>query len=106
MTPEDVSAVDQETLESALARAEQRRERIGPVNPLAEQECAEMEERARFLTEQRRDLEASLAQLQDVVTELDEHIESSFAEIFEQHQGELLRRHRHGVPGAKGPRSS
>ncbi len=42
-----------------------------------------MEERASFLAEQRRDLEASLAQLEDVIRELSEHIERTFGEIFE-----------------------
>ena len=102
VTPEDVSAIDKETLESALARAEQRKERIGPVNPLAEQECAEMEERARFLTEQRRDLEASIAQLQDVTTSLDEHINSSFDEIFESIKENFAAVIATVFPGAKG----
>ncbi|MBN1628902.1 MAG: chromosome segregation protein SMC [Thermoleophilia bacterium] len=82
VAPEDVMGTDPVALEAAVERAERRRERIGPVNPLAEQECAEMEERAGFFEEQRRDLEASLAQLQDVITDLDEHIERVFAEIF------------------------
>jgi chromosome segregation protein len=90
------------SLAAAVERAERRRERIGPINPLADQECAEMEERARFLAEQRGDLEASLKQLQDVITELDDHIESTFAEIFE-----TTRQHFSSViasvfPGAKG----
>jgi chromosome segregation protein len=78
----DVTGETAETLESAVQRAEQRRDRIGPVNPLAEQECAEMEERAGFWNEQRRDLESSMAQLQDVILGLDEHINGAFMEIF------------------------
>jgi chromosome segregation protein len=83
LTLSDVTGEDAEALLSAVERSEKRRDRIGPVNPLAEQECAEIEERARFLAEQRRDLEASLAQLSDVISELDEHIERAFTEIFE-----------------------
>jgi chromosome segregation protein len=102
VTPSDVESENEESLAGAVERAERRRERIGPVNPLAEQECAEMEERARFLSEQRRDLEASLAQLGDVIGELDEHIERTFAEVFE-----ATREHFSGViasvfPGSKG----
>jgi chromosome segregation ATPase len=98
----DLAGEDAASLAAAVERAERRRERIGPVNPLAEQECAEMEERARFLAEQRGDLEASLRQLQDVIAELDDHIESTFAEIFE-----ATRQHFSAVvasvfPGAKG----
>lgn len=102
LTPTDVAGQTAEGLETALLRAEQRRDRIGPVNPLAEQECAEMEERARFLSEQRRDLEASLAQLQDVLNGLDEHIEGAFSEIFaatkENFEGVIATI----FPGAKG----
>jgi len=69
---------------------------------LAEQECREAEERAGFLAEQRSDLEASMARLREVVDELDEHINSSFAEIFD-----ATRQHFAAVvatvfPGAKG----
>jgi chromosome segregation ATPase len=102
LVPTDVAGEDEDSLAAAVERAERRRERIGPVNPLAEQECAEMEERARFLGDQRRDLEASLAQLEDVIAELDEHIERSFTEIFA-----ATREHFSAVvasvfPGAKG----
>jgi len=102
LTPADVDGEEVEALAAAVERAERRRERIGPVNPLAEQECAEMEERAGFLAEQRRDLEASLNQLQEVIDELDEHIESTFGEIFK-----AAREHFSAViasvfPGAKG----
>ncbi len=82
LEPGQVVAEDPALLEAAVARAERRLERIGPVNPLAEAECAEMEERAGFLAEQRRDLEASVGQLQDVIAQLDEHIERAFAEMF------------------------
>jgi chromosome segregation protein len=99
---EDVAGETKEALEAAQARAEQRRERIGPVNPLAERECAEMEERARFLTEQRRDLEASIAQLQDVITELDEHINSSFSDIFASIRENFAATIATVFPGAKG----
>lgn len=102
VTDEDVAAVDRETLESALARAERRKEAIGPVNPLAEQECAEMEERARFLNEQRRDLEASIAQLQDVIGELDAHINGSFDGIFERIRENFAAVIATVFPGAKG----
>ncbi len=102
LTPAEVVGEDADALLAAVERSERRRERIGPVNPLAEQECAEMEERARFLGEQRRDLEASLAQLQDVITELDEHIERVFAEIFEATRENFSSVIATVFPGAKG----
>ncbi len=102
LRPEDVAGEDREALMTAIERAEKRRERVGPINPLAEQECLEAEERAGFLAEQRSDLEASMARLREVIDELDEHINSSFAEIFD-----ATRQHFAAVvatvfPGAKG----
>jgi len=88
LSPREVDAAavegfDRETLEGTLERAERRRERIGPVNPLAEQEYRETEERATFLAEQREDLEGSLTELRSVIRDLDDHIETTFMEVFE-----------------------
>ena len=102
LTREDVSGESLDSLEQAVQKAEQRRDRIGPVNPLAEQECAEMEERAGFLNEQRRDLEASIAQLQDVIAGLDEHINTAFMEIFEATRENFEAVIATIFPGAKG----
>lgn len=99
---EDIAGEDAESLAAAVERAERRRERIGPVNPLAEQECAEMEQRAQFLAEQRRDLEASMNQLQDVIRELDAHIETTFAEIFESARRNFSDVIASVFPGARG----
>ncbi len=98
----DVEGENLELLAAAEERAARRVDRLGPVNPLAEQECAELEERAAFLAEQRRDLEASLAQLHEVVSELDEHIETSFAEIFEAVRENFSAVIATVFPGAKG----
>jgi chromosome segregation protein len=97
-----VAGENLELLAATEERAGRRLERMGPINPLAEQECAELEERAAFLAEQRRDLEASLAQLQEVVTDLDRHIESSFTEIFEAVKENFASVIATVFPGAKG----
>jgi chromosome segregation protein len=102
LVPEDVVGESSESLAAAVERAERRRERIGPINPLAEQECAEMEERARFLAEERADLEASVTQLLDVIAELDEHIETTFSEIFESARLHFSAVIASVFPGAKG----
>ena len=102
LQPADVADADAASLEAAVERAERRRERIGPINPLAEQEFAETEERARFLEEQRRDLETSMAQLQDVIKDLDEHIERVFTEIFESTREHFSSVIASVFPGAKG----
>ncbi|MCX8032960.1 MAG: chromosome segregation protein SMC [Thermoleophilia bacterium] len=100
--PEDVLNVDPGSLAAAVESAQRRLDRIGPINPLAEQECAALEERAKLIGEQRADLEASLARLGQVVQELEEHIESTFSEVFT-----AVRDHFSSViaavfPGAKG----
>ena len=102
LTPAEVAGENLELLEAAEERAGRRLDRLGPVNPLAEQECAELEERATFLAEQRRDLEASLAQLQEVVSDLDQHIETSFAAIFETVKENFSAVIATVFPGAKG----
>ncbi len=83
LTAADIIGADSQSLAAAVERAERRRERIGPVNPLAEQEYGQMAERAQFLAEQREDLEAAVGQLEEVISGLDEHIERSFNEVFE-----------------------
>jgi chromosome segregation protein len=102
LTPAAVAGENLELLATAEERAARRLDRLGPVNPLAEQECAELEERASFLAEQRRDLEASLAQLQEVVSDLDRHIETSFADIFETVKENFSAVIASVFPGAKG----
>jgi chromosome segregation protein len=72
------------------------------VNPLAEQEYGQMAERAQFLAEQREDLEAAVAQLQEVIAGLDEHIERSFNEVFEAARQNFEAVISVVFPGAKG----
>jgi chromosome segregation protein len=98
----DVAGANLDLLEAAEERAARRLERLGPVNPLAEQECAELEGRASFLAEQRRDLEGSLAQLREVVADLDQHIDRSFIEMFEAVKENFSAVIATVFPGAKG----
>ena len=83
------------TLEAALeGEAEQlaarlqdlldKKERLGPVNPLADRECREVSERLALISEQRRDLEGSLAELTKVIDDLQRHIATVFASFFEE----------------------
>ncbi|MHB8793545.1 MAG: chromosome segregation protein SMC [Thermoleophilia bacterium] len=76
-------ASELEILEEQIERLERRRELIGPVNPLAQQEYEEMVERQSFLTEQRADLETSLDELTGLIRELTDRIESNFSATFE-----------------------
>jgi chromosome segregation protein len=98
----DIAGAEAQSLAAAVERAERRRERIGPVNPLAEQEYGQMAERAQFLADQSGDLEAAVLQLQEVISSLDEHIERSFAEVFESAKQNFEAVISVVFPGAKG----
>ncbi len=58
--------------------------RMGPINPLAASEYAELSERHDFMTAQLDDLESSRADLRRVISALDEEIESRFVDAFEE----------------------
>jgi len=80
---EPAPASELEIFEEQIERLERRRELIGPVNPLAQQEYEEMVERQSFLTEQRADLEKSLDELTGLIRELTDRIEHNFTATFE-----------------------
>jgi chromosome segregation protein len=66
-----------------LERVERRRERLGPVNPLAGREYEEAVAHVEELESQRKDLEAALAELQGLIRETDRMIRESFDETFD-----------------------
>jgi len=80
---EPAPAEELELFAENIERLVRRRELIGPVNPLAQQEYEEMLERQTFLGEQRADLESSLKELRGLIRELTNRIETNFTETFE-----------------------
>jgi len=70
----------QEILEERIAQLR----RLGPVNPLAAVEFAELDGRHTFLADQLADVESSRAELRKVIHALDEEIESRFHEAFRE----------------------
>jgi chromosome segregation protein len=56
--------------------------RLGPINPLAGAEFAELDERHTFITDQLADVEASRADLRKVIKALEIEIEQRFQEAF------------------------
>lgn len=72
-----------EGLEEEIHRLKSRLRQLGPVNPNAPEEYAEVNERYRFLSEQVADLEAASARLRAVVADLDRMMEQTFRETFE-----------------------
>jgi chromosome segregation protein len=74
---------ERDELAARLERLERRRERLGPVNPLAEKEYEEAVAHVEELEMQRTDLEAALAELQGLIRETDRLIRDSFDETLE-----------------------
>lgn len=72
-----------EGLEEEIQRLKAHLRRLGPINPSAPEEYAELKERHRFLSEQLSDLETTSAKLRQLMGELDEMMERAFRETFE-----------------------
>jgi chromosome segregation protein len=73
---------DRDDLAARIERLERRRETLGQVNPLANEEYEREKERLTELVDQRADLEASLKELEELRTELAETVERRFDETF------------------------
>ena len=84
-TPATQEPLGEEEIDALRARVERltrRREQLGPVNPLAQDEYAEALERVEELKTQRGDLESALRELRSVIRETDRQIEQTFEETF------------------------
>jgi chromosome segregation protein len=83
--PEAPEPTDEE-LEAIGARIERlarRRERLGPVNPVAQEEYADAQAHAQELAAHREDLEAALRELRAVIRDADRQIRETFEATFE-----------------------
>jgi chromosome segregation protein len=69
-------------MEQDLQRLKAQIRRLGPINPEAQTEYEETHQRFEFLTQQSSDLEEAILQLQQVIVELDELMQTSFRETF------------------------
>ena len=70
-------------LRSRLERLAKRREQLGPVNPLAQDEYAQALARVEELEAQRTDLETALRELEGLIKDTDRQIRETFEETFE-----------------------
>jgi chromosome segregation protein len=78
-------ALEEEQAQSLLARVERlgrRREQLGPVNPLAQEEYAEAVAHVEELESRRTDLETALRELNGVIRETDRQIHETFEQTF------------------------
>ncbi len=71
-----------EALRSRVERLTRRREQLGPVNPLAQEEYSEALAHVEELETQRGDLETALRELRSVIRETDRQIEETFEQTF------------------------
>jgi len=69
-------------IERRLNNLRMRRERIGPVNPLAKKEYEEAVEYVEQLVAQREDTERAMRELEGVIRDIDAEIKRSFDETF------------------------
>jgi chromosome segregation protein len=97
LTPEE-----RQTLDARLERVARRREQLGPVNPLAQEEYAEAVAHVEELEAQRSDLETALRELEKLIADTDKQIRTTFeqtfaatASAFEELAGQMF-------PGGKG----
>jgi chromosome segregation protein len=72
-----------DALRGRLERLLRRREQLGPVNPLAQEEYAEALEHVEELERQRTDLETALRELERLIRETDRQIRETFDETFQ-----------------------
>jgi chromosome segregation protein len=69
-------------LEARIERLRRRREQLGPVNPLAQEEYAEAVAHVEELEAQREDLETAMRELKGLIRDTDQRIRDAFEETF------------------------
>ncbi|MGO9490348.1 MAG: chromosome segregation SMC family protein [Solirubrobacteraceae bacterium] len=72
-----------EELQARVQRLSRRREQLGPVNPLAQDEYAEAVAHVEELETQRGDLETALRELRTVIRDTDRQIQETFEQTFQ-----------------------
>jgi chromosome segregation protein len=80
--PEPLGEEEIAALRARMERLTRRREQLGPVNPLAQDEYAEALAHVEELESQRGDLETALRELRAVIRDTDRQIEETFEETF------------------------
>jgi chromosome segregation protein len=99
---EPLESERREELAAKVERLARRREQLGPVNPLAEQEYEEAVAHVEELETQRNDLEAALSELEALIKETDRRIREAFEETFEQAARNFEEVVGHLFPGGRG----
>ena len=79
---QELSPEERSTLDARLERVARRREQLGPVNPLAQEEYAEAVAHVEELEAQRSDLETALRELEKLIADTDKQIRTTFEQTF------------------------
>ncbi len=80
---EPLDEEQEQALRARLERLQRRREQLGPVNPLAQEEYAEAIAHVEELESRRTDLETALRELRGVIRDTDRQIHETFNATFE-----------------------
>jgi chromosome segregation protein len=100
--PEPLQEEAAEGLRQRVQRLTRRREQLGPVNPLAQEEYSEALEHVEELESQRTDLETALRELRGVIRETDRQIQETFEETFQAAARNFEELARDVFPGGSG----
>jgi chromosome segregation protein len=82
VAPAELGEEELATLRSRVERLSRRREQLGPVNPLAQEEYAEAVAHVEEMEGRRADLETALRELRGVIRDTDRQIQETFEETF------------------------
>jgi len=93
---------EREALRVRLERLAARRQQLGPVNPLAQDEYADALAHVEELEGQREDLEAALRELRTLIRDTDRRIGEAFDETFRAAAGHFEQLVAHLFPGGRG----
>jgi chromosome segregation ATPase len=100
--PERLVETERTELETKVERLLRRREQLGPVNPLAEQEYEDAKAHVTELEEQREDLEKALGELEKLIRQTDREITAAFEETFAAASRNFEELIEHMFPGGRG----
>ncbi len=93
---------ERESLRGRLERLARRREQLGPVNPLAQEEYAEAVAHVEELERQRADLETAMRELERLIADTDRQIRETFEETFAAAAANFEELAEQMFPGGKG----
>ena len=106
LEPEDdgepLGAEQAAALERRIEKLERRRQQLGPVNPLAQDELADALAHVEELQRQREDLDAALRELSQLIRDTDKRIRDSFEETFAAAASAFEEVAAHLFPGGRG----